>query len=144
VDATAFRSSMKSPERLLAILYSCRGSIVKLGFTCRWHDLTRQQSGGDHGCMPRQPIHDEKQPTAARALAGIGIRELAAAADIAPRILYRFAGGVIPIFEKTAMAVCSAPCGYGSWPLLQQPRRTRGERGDRSAPWCAGRCRGGA
>ena len=83
--------------------------------------MTRQQSGGDHGRMPHRPIHDEKQPTAARALAGIGIRELAAAADIAPGLLHRFApGGVIPLSEKTAMAVC-APCGYGLWPLLQQP-----------------------
>jgi hypothetical protein len=69
--------------------------------------LTRQQSGGDHGRMPRRPIDDEKQPTAARALAGIGIRELAAAADIAPRIRHRFApGGVLPISERAAMAVC--------------------------------------
>ena len=69
--------------------------------------MTRQQSGGDHGRMPRRPIDDEKQPTGARALAGIGIRELAAVADIAPRIRHRFApGGVLPISERAAMAVC--------------------------------------
>ena len=45
--------------------------------------------------------HDGKQLAAARALAGLGIRELAAAADIAPRTLHRLEmGGVIHVSEK--------------------------------------------
>src|SRR5690349_7965527 len=51
--------------------------------------------------MSRPPIHDGKQLTAARALAGLGIRELAAAAGIAPRTLHRLeTGGVIHVSEK--------------------------------------------
>lgn len=45
--------------------------------------------------------HDGKQLAAARALAGLGIRELAAAADIAPRTLHRLEmSGVIHVSEK--------------------------------------------
>lgn len=45
--------------------------------------------------------HDGKQLAAARALAGHGIRELAAAADIAPRTLHRLeTSGVIFVSEK--------------------------------------------
>jgi hypothetical protein len=45
--------------------------------------------------------HDGKQLAAARALAGFGIRELAAAADIAPRTLHRLEmSGVIYVSEK--------------------------------------------
>jgi hypothetical protein len=51
--------------------------------------------------MPRDAIHDGRQLAAGRALAGLGIRELAAAADIAPRTLHRLeTGGVIHISEK--------------------------------------------
>ena len=45
--------------------------------------------------------HDGKQLAAARALAGLGIRELAAAAEIAPRTLHRLeTSGVIHVSEK--------------------------------------------
>ena len=45
--------------------------------------------------------HDGKQLTAARALASLGIRELADAANIAPRTLHRLeTSGVIHISEK--------------------------------------------
>jgi hypothetical protein len=45
--------------------------------------------------------HDGKQLAAARALAGLGIRELAAAAAITPRTLHRLeTGGVIHVSEK--------------------------------------------
>jgi hypothetical protein len=51
--------------------------------------------------MPRRPIHNGKQLTFARASAGIGIRELAAATDITPRLLHRHeTGGVIHIWEE--------------------------------------------
>jgi hypothetical protein len=46
-------------------------------------------------------IYDGKQIAAARALAGLGIRELATAARIAPRTLHRLeTGGVIHVSEK--------------------------------------------
>jgi hypothetical protein len=46
-------------------------------------------------------VYDGKQLTAARALAGLGIRELAAAAGIAPRTLHRLEiGGTIQVAEK--------------------------------------------
>jgi len=45
--------------------------------------------------------HDGKQLTAARALASLGIRELAAAAGITPRTLHRLEnGGVVHVSEK--------------------------------------------
>jgi|SRR5262249_43489153 len=45
--------------------------------------------------------HDGKQLTAARALADLGIRELAAAAEITPRTLHRLEmGGFIHVSEK--------------------------------------------
>jgi hypothetical protein len=63
--------------------------------------LTRHQSGRDHSRMPRRPIHNGKQLTAARALAGIGIRELAAATDIAALPVHRHeTDGVIHICER--------------------------------------------
>jgi hypothetical protein len=74
---------------------------VKLGFTFKYHELTHRQASGDPGRMPRDTIHDGKQLTAARALAGLGIRELANAAGIAPRTLHRLeVGGVIHVSEK--------------------------------------------
>jgi hypothetical protein len=62
--------------------------------------LTRHQSGGDHGRMPRRPIRNGKQLTAARASAGIGIRELAAATDITWLLHRHEIGGVIHICER--------------------------------------------
>ena len=51
--------------------------------------------------MSRNATHDGKQLAAARALAGLGIRELAAAAQIAPRTLHRLeTGGAIHVSEK--------------------------------------------
>ena len=48
-----------------------------------------------------QTSHDGKQLAAARALAGLGIRELAAAAGITPRTLHRLEmGGTIHVSEK--------------------------------------------
>jgi|SRR5262252_5564136 len=59
--------------------------------------------------------HDGKQLAAARALAGLGIRELAAAADIAPRTLHRLeTSGVIQVSETKRHGTCSEPCGSGS------------------------------
>jgi hypothetical protein len=46
-------------------------------------------------------VHDGKQLAAARALAGLGIRELAAAAGTTPRTLHRLEkGGTIHVSEK--------------------------------------------
>jgi hypothetical protein len=46
-------------------------------------------------------VHDGKQLAAARVLAGLGIRELAAAAGIAARTLHRLeTGGAIYVAEK--------------------------------------------
>ena len=46
-------------------------------------------------------VHDGKQLAAGRALAGFGIRELAAAAGIAPRTLHRLEnGGMVHVSEK--------------------------------------------
>jgi hypothetical protein len=45
--------------------------------------------------------HDGKQLAAARALAGLGIRELAAAAQTTPKTIHRLEkGGVIHVSEK--------------------------------------------
>ena len=71
------------------------------GFTIKYHHLTLDQPIGHHGPMPRPPIHDGKQLTAARALADLGIRELAAAAGIAPRTLHRLENSsMIHVSEK--------------------------------------------
>jgi hypothetical protein len=52
--------------------------------------------------MPvHQTIHDGKQLAAARALAGLGIRELAAVAGVTPRTLHRLEmGGTIHVSDK--------------------------------------------
>jgi hypothetical protein len=66
--------------------------------------------------------HDGKQLAADRALADLGIRELAVAAAITPRALHRLeTGRLIHVSDKNATATCGVPYGNGSLPLLQQP-----------------------
>jgi hypothetical protein len=53
------------------------------------------------GAMAIIEIHDGRQLAAARALAGLGIRELAAAASVTVRTLHRLeTGGVIQVAQK--------------------------------------------
>jgi hypothetical protein len=100
------------------------------------------------GPMAIIEIHDGRQLAAARALAGLGIRELAAAASVTVRTLHRLEiGGVIQVAQKKRHGCVQqivAALAVAGVELLPQGRIVRrGRPLDGTAGAAAGRCNPG-
>jgi hypothetical protein len=74
---------------------------VEHSITCKVYPVDVSRGAYDWMIPMATQVHDGKQLAAGRVLAGLGIRELARAAGIAPRTLHRLeTAGVIHVSER--------------------------------------------